>query len=78
MSQELKPCPFCGRTSPLEVTDSNKIDLLTQSDYAFDDNPTFAVVCNKNKEGCGSSSGFWDTQKQAVIAWNTRTTKGSE
>lgn len=56
---ELKPCPFCGSTTSLEMSESN---------YPNDK----YVVCNFNKGGCGGSTGSGDSDEEAIQKWNRR------
>ena len=76
MSEELKPCPFCGRASEL-IVGSSYDEYGSDPDEACDE--AFQVVCDastKNKErGCGGSCGAEHTPEEAIKAWNTRTTK---
>lgn len=56
---KLKPCPFCGKRDTLEIN--------------FDEgNANCQIICNFNKGGCGSSSGFRHTEDEAIKLWNTR------
>ncbi len=57
--QKLKPCPFCG---------SDKHPAMVHEDQ---DN-SYRVVCNFQRGGCGSSSGFVPTDLAAAAAWNDR------
>lgn len=57
MTEELKPCPFCGGIYQL-IDDPSAIDI--------------AVVCNANDGGCGSSSGHYRSQEEAIKYWNKR------
>ena len=53
---ELKPCPFCG-----------KMDYLTAQAINGGKWEPF-VECNK----CGSCSAPYNTQEEAIEAWNRR------
>lgn len=57
----LKPCPFCGNSN---------IYLLKEVAKGYDDQ--YKVVCNANWNGCGASSGYYDSTHEAVDAWNRR------
>lgn len=54
---ELRPCPFCGATEPT-------VHIL--------DAPESLVACDYRKGGCGASGRPFNTDKQAIEAWNTR------
>lgn len=69
---ELKPCPFCGKTDSLEVSDCGSLEECGM----FEECGEFAyktVVCNVNKKGCGATSGYASTKEEAIEKWNTRT-----
>lgn len=57
---ELKPCPFCGEESDLEID-----HFLTYSKLHPDLYEVHCVICG----GCGG--GGWTTE-EAIEAWNTR------
>jgi Lar family restriction alleviation protein len=59
MSDELKPCPFCGNN-----------DYMTVEGTVSSNN--FQVVCSWLSGGCGASGGVRRTQAEAIAAWNTR------
>lgn len=65
---KLKPCPFCGKTTSVEI------DRYSE----YDDNYTsqYAVICNHNKGGCGSVSGYKNSKTEAIELWNTRAEEG--
>ena len=71
MSEELKPCPFCG-SSKIEVTVAT-IPEEALSDELESDHKSYAVVC-LDCGGCGVSE---DTEGAAITAWNKRPPKGS-
>ncbi|MFI3904003.1 Lar family restriction alleviation protein [Ochrobactrum sp. S1502_03] len=69
MANELKPCPFCHKTSYL------KIEMYL--DPSFEEYHGFTVVCSAagyegTERGCGSSGGWGETEAGAATAWNTR------
>lgn len=66
---KLKPCPFCGGENLLVGT-AREIEV----DCGDDD--SFAVCCNYRKGGCGAVSGYRDSKKEAIEAWNRRTENG--
>ena len=59
MEKELKPCPFCGKTSALEIMN-------------IDDGYAFYVKCSWVKGGCGILTGGQETIDAAIDFWNTR------
>lgn len=65
MSDELKPCPFCGARAACSVGNASfsGVELMG----AGTDRPY--VWCGT----CGSSGSFEDTDAKAVATWNTRT-----
>lgn len=80
MGEQLKPCPFCG-SEVAEITDAHDLEECGN----FEDegcpceqyeNPGscgfITIVCNKNKGGCGASSGYYPMAERAVKAWNRR------
>lgn len=64
MSEELKPCPFCGE---------EHICLFE----SYDDNgPCFVVGCvSKDCLGHVATSWHFDTKEEVINAWNTRPTE---
>lgn len=71
-ASELKECPHCGSTEAPELTDCHEAEACGNFERCDWDNLFKSVVCNIYKGGCGASSGFYSTEKQAVDAWNTR------
>ena len=65
MRERLKPCPFCGGLAiALQVGE----DIYSRQ---------FQVICHwyeGETTGCGSASGYYDSLKDAVDAWNRRVT----
>lgn len=71
---ELLTCPFC---------DNNKISVVVDNaEYSLglvdETNVHFSVICSTTSCGCGASSGWRDTEEEAIEAWNTRTKEGGE
>jgi hypothetical protein len=62
----LQPCPCCGYAAP-EFSDTSERRYLEVSIGIFD-----LVLCPANKGGCGMTSGWYDTQEEAAVAWNRR------
>lgn len=66
MSDELKPCPFCGGEAWLyDAVNDEGFNIPLGSD-------TFYARCRK---GCGH---LWDDRAKAIVAWNRRTTPPPE
>lgn len=53
----IKPCPFCGKTESIKLKYSG-----TQCQ----------ILCNIHKGGCGSSSGYYNSEIEAIDKWNQR------
>ena len=68
---ELKPCPFCNNKKISVVVDSAEysLGLIDETDVHF------KVICSTTSCGCGASSGWCNTEQEAVESWNTRTPK---
>lgn len=57
ISDELKPCPFCGKPARIQTyTNERK-----------------AIVCGNVNCPCFMNGNLFDTEAEAVNAWNTRT-----
>lgn len=56
MSNELLPCPFCGGEAEILTAESMNGGYL------------FGIMCND----CRSRGDVYDTEAEAVDAWNTR------
>ena len=55
---KLKPCPFCGG--------KDVATMLCGDGY-------YVVCYSRNKgKGCGSSTGWHETEQEAIEAWNKR------
>ena len=63
---KLKPCPFCGETDKLELTEVYGENNDPRSDF---NPPWFAVEC----WNCGARGPLGDTEAQRVKGWNTAT-----
>lgn len=66
----LQPCPFCGACVCVELTNTEKENLLDQRVWVFD-----LVRCQdtRHKGGCGAQGGWADSPQEAAINWNRRT-----
>lgn len=61
MSEKLKPCPFCGGEAIAKKdADKNRYNWYVTCSYATWDCP------------CMPSTGYYDTKKHAIEAWNRR------
>jgi Lar family restriction alleviation protein len=64
----LVPCPHCGAEKSLFVGTDEQIDEDLSAFTGY-----YAVCCSKLKGGCGSTSGYYPTEQEAVDNWNRRT-----
>lgn len=76
MSDELKPCPHCGKTESLRVgTDADFDDVDEDTVTGW-----YQVCCSayqdyssgRNDGGCGAASGYAPTREEAIEKWNRR------
>lgn len=71
----LLPCPFCGRTTALEIITGR--ELMDDEQEYWQHSEAYGVICNAarpyGKGGCGAMGGFADTETAAATRWNTRT-----
>ena len=63
---ELKPCPFCGAT---QIGDKCERNVAITKYLKIG---CYKVFCYK----CGTSSDWYDTEKQAARAWNRMADNG--
>ena len=54
--EKLKPCPICKRMDTLRIMEGDRV----------------WIECMKGEDACGLSTGFFDTEAEAVAAWNRR------
>ena len=66
---ELKACPFCGKTEPLIVDTDTNIDELEEGEGTG----FYTVCCNYLTGGCGATGAYRETEQEAIVAWNRRT-----
>lgn len=62
-----KPCPFCGCTYSPEFISENAYAELNDGQGS---NNGWYVICNANRDGCGSISGWAGTKLEALGKWN--------
>ena len=65
MSDELRPCPFCGGKARVFVIDKTE-GLRTMYDFA---RPYHRIVC---QGGCGCIMGDFGNRQEAIDHWNRR------
>lgn len=71
MSDELKPCPFCGSDNAPHVTDC--IETMVCHNIAeCEDETLFWVTCSVLRGGCGAEAGYVRDKDDAISAWNAR------
>lgn len=71
MSDELKPCPFCGSESAPHVTDCIET-MVCRNIAECEDETLFWVTCSVLRGGCGAEAGYVRNRADAVAAWNAR------
>lgn len=75
---ELKPCPFCGKTvagfaSAKEEEDCKFFEDSERCEaFVYNGCPCIKIVCNMQKGGCGASTGYCWSQADAIEKWNKR------
>lgn len=76
-STQLNRCPFCGNKAAVEFeTDEDNFYSTFGDDKEYDGTGGWFVICNVNKKGCGSSSGWHQERNTAALKWNTRKHQG--
>ena len=63
MSDDLKPCPFCGTMPVIHCVDAT-----------YD---TWYIECVYGGCSCKPETWYYDTKEEAIEAWNTRQTDQS-
>lgn len=53
----IKPCPFCGKTDTIKIKKEEN---------------QYVICCSVHKGGCGSSSGYYNSEIEAIDKWNQR------
>jgi len=60
----IRKCPFCGK---------NVVELYeVEAEEDGEKVKYFNMVCDVEKGGCGCTTGMYDKELDAVIAWNKR------
>lgn len=70
VTDRLSACPFCGATDCVKILKASELN-----DEDFDpelDDESYAVNCDAQKGGCGSTGGFSVDVNKAVLKWNNR------
>ena len=62
MREELKPCPFCGKSKTLFV----------EHDNCYENDDFYYVVCCISDYGCGTTGPGARTEQAAIVEWNRR------
>ena len=71
LSEELKPCPFCGADVAV-VCDCEEFEACNAGCDGCTEEKTYQVVCDFTRHGCGASTGARKTLIEAKFAWNHR------
>ena len=74
MTEELKPCPFCGSTTAPTIMDREEAHWTYSKEEKEYSEREYVVCCAGKKGGCGASTGFYyyDDIDRAIEAWNRR------
>jgi len=74
MSEELKPCPFCG--NEVELNESSGFPVVSYRTQVFpSDNKFYYITCKT--EGCFiKSCPSYESKEKIIRIWNTR--RGNE
>jgi len=68
---KLKSCPFCTKSVAVTCVEGG-FDLRVVDDSAQDEPNEFTVVCDYREGGCGASSGWFTSRREAEKRWNKR------
>ena len=71
MTEELRPCPFCGADVAV-VYDCEELEACDAACDSCTKERTYQVVCDFTRHGCGASTGARETRIEAEFAWNHR------
>lgn len=85
MSEELKPCPFCGTDITVDIDDAlhpgathwrmklGRIRYVRFSDRQEGDQPMYEIHCPETIHGCGVEM-VGHTRAEVIEKWNRRST----
>jgi hypothetical protein len=71
----LRVCPFCGKFAPVHVEDCT-FDPCPDAECDLCEERAYRVICDTDRDGCGASSGWYETREEAADGWNERAAKG--
>ena len=72
MTEELKPCPFCGGEAVIiSATRRDVNEILPNGDFKTGYVEIFMARCTE----CGASSNYNEVQDVVAMLWNTRASK---
>lgn len=65
----MKSCPFCGSETAPRVADNVELRIHDDTEaYGF----TVICIATPGIDGCGTMTGFWETEEEAINRWETR------
>lgn len=73
---ELRACPFCGKFGPVH-TEECTMEPCPDAECELCEERCYRVLCDMDRDGCGSSSGWYETREAAADGWNERAAKGA-